>query len=96
MSIFSFRCKDCGCPGCLSVYNSISTNIYAMEERIIGRMDIKIQEISRHIDNKFEALYDTMLSHQEKLASHLIDTLPIVQDSSKPGKDSILNRTEAN
>lgn len=65
-----------------------------MEERLLGRMDIKMQEISQYIDNKFEAFYDVFLSHQEKLASHLIDSLPRTSETKKPGKDSILHRTE--
>jgi len=91
----SKRCQDCGCPGCLSVYNAITTNIYAMEERLIGRMDIRMQEISRHIDNKFEALRDVFFNQQRNIASHLFDTIPRNQDTKKPGKDSILHRTES-
>ena len=65
-----------------------------MEERLIGRMDIRMQEISRYIDNKFEAFYDVVFNQQEKIASHLIDTIPRNQERKKPGKDSILHRTE--
>lgn len=66
-----------------------------MEERLIGRMDIRMQEISRYIDNKFETLRDVFSNQQQQIASHLFDTLPRSQAASKPGKDSILHRTES-
>ena len=76
------------------MYNAITTNIYAMEERLVGRMDIRMQEISRHIDNKFEALHDIFFSQQQKIAAHLFDSVPQSQGVKKPGKDHILHRTE--
>ncbi|XP_065071483.1 uncharacterized protein LOC135696127 [Rhopilema esculentum] len=90
----SKRCQECGCPGCLSVYNSITTNIYAMEERLVGRMDLRIQEVTRHIDSKFEALYDAFFAQQEKLATQLVEAIPRSTDKMRPSKDAILHRTE--
>ena len=64
---FSIRCSDCGCPGCLSVYNSITTNIFAAEERIMGRVETRMQQLMEHIDSRFDALYGSLLSRQDEL-----------------------------
>ena len=64
---FSIRCSDCGCPGCLSVYNSITTNIFAAEERIMGKVETRMQQLMEHIDSRFDALYGSLLSRQDEL-----------------------------
>lgn len=61
------RCAECGCPGCLSVYNSITTNIYAAEKRIMGRVDAKLQALLDHMNSRFDALFDSLLLRQEQL-----------------------------
>ncbi|XP_068708567.1 ATPase PAAT-like isoform X2 [Montipora foliosa] len=54
------RCAECGCPGCLSVYNSITTNIYAAEKRIMGRVDAKLQALLDHMNSRFDSLFDSL------------------------------------
>lgn len=54
------RCAECGCPGCLSVYNSITTNIYAAEKRIMGRVDVKLQALLDHMNSRFDSLFDSL------------------------------------
>ena len=65
-----------------------------MEERLVGRMDLKMQELSRHIDNKFEALNDSLFARQEQLATQLIDSMPRLSEKKKPSKGGILYRTD--
>lgn len=64
------RCAECGCPGCLSVYNSITTNIYAAEKRIMARVDAKLQALLEHMNSRFDTLFDSMLLRQEQLLAH--------------------------
>lgn len=54
------RCDKCGCPGCLSVYNSITTNIYAAEKRIMGRVDAKLQSLLDQMNSKFDYLFENL------------------------------------
>ena len=65
-----------------------------MEERLVGRMDLRIQEVTRHIDSKFEALYDAFFAQQEKIATQLVEAIPRSTDKMRPSKDAILHRTE--
>lgn len=60
------RCAECGCPGCLSVYNSITTNIYAAEKRIMGRVEAKLQAMLEHMDSRFDTLFNSLLLRQEQ------------------------------
>ena len=55
------RCSECGCPGCLSVYNSITTSVFAAEERIMGRVETRMQQLLDHMNARFDALYDSCL-----------------------------------
>lgn len=64
------RCAECGCPGCLSVYNSITTNIYAAEKRIMGRVEAKLQAMLEHMDSRFDTLFRSLLLRQEHLYAH--------------------------
>lgn len=80
------RCAQCGCPGCLSVYNSITTNIYAAEKRIMGRVEAKLQALLEHMDSRFDTLFNSLLLRQEQLFAH---SLPGV-NNSLPGVNSSL------
>ncbi|KXJ28670.1 uncharacterized protein LOC110246043 [Exaiptasia diaphana] len=66
------RCVACGCPGCLSVYNSITTNIYSTEERIMAKVEQKVQQLQHHIDSQFDALYQSLQLRQEQLVAHAL------------------------
>eukprot|EP00794_Sanderia_malayensis_P005597 gene5597-6286_t len=90
----SKRCQDCGCPGCLSVYNSITTNVYAMEERLIGRIDLKMQELSRQMETKFEALHDALFSRQQQVITQLVEGFPHSPAGKKVGKDTVMYRSD--
>lgn len=61
------RCSECGCPGCLSVYNSITTNIYAAEKRIMGRVDAKLQALLENMNSRFDNLFESLLLRQEQM-----------------------------
>ncbi|KAM7435629.1 hypothetical protein ABFA07_014485 [Porites harrisoni] len=61
------RCSECGCPGCLSVYNSITTNIYATEKRIMGRVDAKLQALLENMNSRFDNLFESLLLRQEQM-----------------------------
>lgn len=74
--VFSCRCVSCGCPGCLSVYHSITTNIYATEERIMAKVEQKLQHFQRHIDLQFDALYQSLQLRQEQLIAHAVHGNP--------------------
>ena len=52
------------------MYNSITTNIYAAEKRIMGRVDAKLQALLEHMDSRFDALFDSLLIRQEQLFAH--------------------------
>lgn len=82
------RCTECGCPGCLSVYNSITTNIYAAEKRIMGRVDAKLQALLEHMDSRFDALFDSLLIRQEQLFAHSLQGA----NNSFPGTRKISQR----
>lgn len=60
LDYFDYRCDKCGCPGCLSVYNSITTNIYAAEKRIMGRVDAKLQSLLDQMNSKFDYLFENL------------------------------------
>ncbi|XP_032240117.2 uncharacterized protein LOC5514667 [Nematostella vectensis] len=80
------RCAACGCPGCIAVYNSIATNIYAAEERIMARVDEKMQQILQHIDARFEKLGQSTLQRQEQFPSPGGYSGPGNHRRSKPSK----------
>lgn len=67
VGFFSCRCSECGCPGCLSVYNSITTNIYAAEKRIMGRVDAKLQALLENMNSRFDNLFESLLLRQEQM-----------------------------
>ena len=82
VQLICYRCAECGCPGCLSVYNSITTNIYAVEKRIMGRVDAKLQALLDHMNSRFDALFDSILLRQEQL---LAQGLQSPANNSFPG-----------
>ena len=47
----------------------------------MGRVDLKIQEVLRHIDNRFDTLYDALFSQQHQLVSQVYG--PISEPSSQ-------------
>ena len=63
-SFIFFRCTECGCSGCISTYNSITTNMLAMEQRITERMEFKIQQLCHHVDMRLDSLYDAIMTRQ--------------------------------
>lgn len=67
VGFFFCRCSECGCPGCLSVYNSITTNIYAAEKRIMGRVDAKLQALLENMNSRFDNLFESLLLRQEQM-----------------------------
>ncbi|CAB3978880.1 Hypothetical predicted protein [Paramuricea clavata] len=56
----SQRCGTCGCPGCISVFNSISTNIFAAEKRILEKTDEKFAQLRDDMNSKFQLLYQLL------------------------------------
>ena len=90
------RCAACGCPGCLSVYNSITTNIYAVEKRIIRQVDAKLQSLLEHMDSRLEALSQSLLLRNEQVTvaqAHGVNGIPARKFSQrngrKPGDSSV-------
>ncbi|XP_031560781.1 uncharacterized protein LOC116296822 [Actinia tenebrosa] len=84
------RCVSCGCPGCLSVYNSIATTIYATEERIMAKVENKILHLQRHIDSQFDALYQALQTKPEHFNAHNQGGLPSRRrGSAKVGDTSV-------
>ncbi len=67
-----------------------------MEERLLGRIDLKMQELSRHLDNKFDTLHDALFSRQEQFVTQLIDAIPQPPPSllKKPAKDAVMYRSD--
>lgn len=83
------RCAECGCPGCLSVYNSITTNIYAAEKRIMGRVDAKLQALLEHMNSRFDTLFESLLVRQEQLLAHGVQR---TSNNSFPGNRKFSQR----
>ena len=69
-----------------------------MEERLLGRIDLKMQELSRHIDNKFDSLHDDVFSRQDQFVTELMDTLPgppgPSPNKNNAGRDAIIHRSD--
>ena len=60
----SQRCETCGCPGCISVFNSISTSIFAAEKRILEKVDKTYTQLQDDINSKFQLLYQLLDAQQ--------------------------------